>query len=283
MIKQSKERTMSVDLYDYINELLDRGECEAALERLEHLEYEAWLLKGLCYEEMGDIEKAISCYQEGIKADPADSMCWSCMGTCHKEMGNFIYARHCYEQSLLIVPNLVVPRINLAGLLDDEFHEYDNALSCIQVAEKLEPENGLVYLTKANILKDMCNYEDAVKTYEKALEFGPSHTGFNQNCDDTEKGWASSDAEWYVSLYNNLGLCYKRLGRYTEAIETFRQGLEFEEDGGIYNNMGLVYHYIGEQENAFNCFYKAKQLGISTALKNLLLFYPWIDPSEYDQ
>lgn len=50
--------------------------------------------------------------------------------------------------------------------------------------------------------------DEAIRDFEKALEYVP-------------EDWAA---------YNNLGCCYKYLGRFEEAIEYFEKAVEYMED-----------------------------------------------------
>lgn len=158
-----------------------------------------------------------------------------------------------FEQCIKVNPTQVEALLNKAGVQDDYFGDYEEALEAISMAEKLQPDNHLIYYTKANILYDMGNYNPAIAYYDKAILLNPD----------------------FYNLYNNKGLCYKRMGEYENALECFNKALELGGEDDVLNNMGLVYHFLGEHEKAIDCFKKCDK--IIEGHKNLQMFYPEAD------
>ena len=58
-------------------------------------------------------------------------------------------------------------------------------------------------------------------------------------------------------VYNNLGLALSNLGRYSEALESFKKG---GGEARAYNNLGCVYLSKGMMEEAVRCFEKAIEI-----------------------
>jgi tetratricopeptide (TPR) repeat protein len=78
--------------------------------------------------------------------------------------------------------------------------------------------------------------DEAVKSYQKAIEFAPG----------------SSDA------YRNLGSTYKDLNKISEAISAYNTALELNpESAAAYTNLGELYENLSQLDDANACFEKA--------------------------
>lgn len=75
--------------------------------------------------------------------------------------------------------------------------------------------------------------DEAIRDFEKALEYVP-------------EDWAA---------HNNLGCCYKYLGRFEEAIGYFEKAVEYMEDSKSllpYSNMADCYEALGDYRKRSN-------------------------------
>ncbi|HEC80148.1 MAG TPA: tetratricopeptide repeat protein, partial [Firmicutes bacterium] len=76
--------------------------------------------------------------------------------------------------------------------------------------------------------------------------------GLNQ---DAERALTRADEEGVknYALYVNLGVCYNRLGRFDEAVETLYKALEMRDDIiGIYINLTTALKYAGKTQEALD-------------------------------
>lgn len=55
----------------------------------------------------------------------------------------------------------------------------------------------------------------------------------------------------------NLGLTYYKLGRYSEAIDSYKQALSMKPDYTIYNKLGVIYIITGKYSMAIDAFLQA--------------------------
>jgi len=91
-----------------------------------------------------------------------------------------------------------------------------------------------------------------------------------------------------ASLYNNVGLIYKNLGRYSNAVQFLSRAYDYYQRIGnnsdaarASNNLGSVYMHIGNFEKAAEAFFESLrlfeeldyQLGIAGINSNLSLLY----------
>jgi len=88
----------------------------------------------------------------------------------------------------------------------------------------------------------------ALSCLEKALELGPHE-------------------EDIPSIYSYMGLCFKELAQYREAIAVLEKGEQYDKERtDIYNLMGFCYFKLKEHEKAIECFRKVLALNPSSAI-----------------
>ena len=68
----------------------------------------------------------------------------------------------------------------------------------------------------------------------------------------------------YAVAHNNLGIAYKDIGQFAEAISSYRKALKIRPDyPEAYNNLGNVLKEIGQLDNAISSYRKALKLKIN--------------------
>ncbi|MEA1955525.1 MAG: tetratricopeptide repeat protein [Campylobacterota bacterium] len=82
------------------------------------------------------------------------------------------------------------------------------------------------------------DYEEAIKFTEKAIQIFPNNS----------------------DLYNNMGIAYRKLGKYNEAIKAYEKAIEIKANDNIYYNMGIVYGELEEYDKAIEAFEKAIEI-----------------------
>ncbi len=86
------------------------------------------------------------------------------------------------------------------------------------------------------------------------------------------------------SIFNNLGVCYKELKKYPEALNNFKNAIKIKPNyAEVYNNIGIVYKSIENFTEAIFNYKKAIQLkpDYAEAYNNLGIIY--LDKEEYDE
>ena len=76
----------------------------------------------------------------------------------------------------------------------------------------------------------------------------------------------------YKKAFYNMGYCFKRLGRISDAIDAYNAAIYADpKDAGAYNNLGSIYLSIRSLRQAETCFRNALDLNpdLSTAYYNL--------------
>lgn len=89
--------------------------------------------------------------------------------------------------------------------------------------------------------------EEARKLYNKAVKYGSE--GDLGNAEKFYIKAIKKDAT-YVEAYDNLGLVYRKMGKYDKAIENYEKSIELYPQGTMaYQNLAVVYGLLKDYEN----------------------------------
>ncbi len=127
-----------------------------------------------------------------------------------------------------------------------------------------------LFFEKANILLASQSYEEAIASYDKAIELKPDYhnTWYNRgialrNLNRYEKAIASYDKAIEfkpddVAAWNNRGTALRNLNRYEEAIISFDKAIKFKPDKhNAWYNRGITLRNLNRYEEAITSFDKA--------------------------
>lgn len=136
--------------------------------------------------------------------------------------------------------------------------------SGIALAQKLGHKKGEMMNLNVlgNYYENKTEYDNALKTYEKALEIAIE----------------INSTQGFAMLYNNIGMVHIRQGKYDIALPLMFDALRAEEQLGnqkgisqSYNNIGVIYFYQQNFNRATEYFEKAlameEKIGDPTAIK----------------
>ncbi|HEY2389726.1 MAG TPA: protein kinase [Candidatus Angelobacter sp.] len=163
-----------------------------------------------------------------------------------------------FEEAVAQDPHSPLP---LAGLADAQLQKFDatkkdawldQAKDSLQKAEHLNPDSVRVLLTAGYRSLKEGRYSAAMDYYNRILETEPrniqalSYRGFTLAAENKEQDAIRSftraidqDRKLYSS-YEDFGSFYFNLGRYPEAEEQFRKGIEIAGRPDAYANLGAV-------------------------------------------
>ncbi len=178
---------------------------------------------GIIFFNLGEHQKAISCFKKVIQIQPNYVAAYYNLGNIHKELEEHQKAINCYEKAIQIKPDYVDAHNNL-GIIFFKLGEYQKSISCYEKAIKINPNAG-VYNNFGNTLKELGEHRKAINCYEKAIKIYPNHVG----------------------AHNNLGSTLKKLGEHRKAINCYEKVLQIEPDN-------LTSHWLSM--NTFPVIYK---------------------------
>jgi tetratricopeptide (TPR) repeat protein len=142
-------------------------------------------------------------------------------------------------------PRLTLTAMDYVKQADALYFEsrYDDAVESYEKALQLQPDLIPAWLGRAKILRRLKRYEEAVSANQKVLQLQP----------DNPKGWFG------------LGYTLKDAGRYEEAIAAFDRLQKLQPNNHqSWKHQGYVLTKLGNYDQALRCFDQALQLKSSS-------------------
>jgi predicted O-linked N-acetylglucosamine transferase (SPINDLY family) len=133
----------------------------------------------------------------------------------HKN-GSLQEAKKIYEAILQTTPN-DFNCLHHLGLIAKNNKEYLLALDLFSQAININPKNAAVHFNLANTLKELNKINDAIASYDKAIEIKPDY-----------------------ELYLLRGLAFYELEKFDEAVSSYDESIKLKPDPITYCNRGLA-------------------------------------------
>ena len=150
---------------------------------------------------------------------------------------------------------------NRRGIRSYDLGEYENAILSYEKAINLKPDYAIAYYNRGCVNTKLGESERAIADYSKAIELKPD----------------------LAEAYNNRGYTYKKIGESEKAIADYSKAIELKPDlAEVYNNRGNAYDRLGESEKAIADCSKAIELkpDYANAYNNRGKIYTGIGESE---
>ncbi len=231
--------------------------CEKALEVLgEEKDRMPYRNLADCYVALGDLEKAIWCYEKGLEITPDYAYFWERIGDLYYELDRFEEALEAYSHTK--------ERDHHYGNIGDIWLKRGDRERCIQSYEEGIREAGgdsqkaLRFSSLGDLyMEELLEYEKAAECYKEAIALETDH-------------YELFDYERY------LARAYRMLGRMEEAREHAKTSLaHFQESGrdkehyltfkayapARLASFGWLYLCMGDMEQAGKCFTKMDEIG----------------------
>jgi len=134
--------------------------------------YEVAFQSGKLYFESGDLEKAKPFLERAAKLDPDSGAVYRYLGDCYAA-GNLTQdAISAYKKAIRHNPHDAASMSALGCLFDDQGENPEITLMFCQESVGLSPENGLFRYRLGRLYFRQERFDDALKEYEKAEQFG---------------------------------------------------------------------------------------------------------------
>ncbi|MDB9405455.1 tetratricopeptide repeat-containing serine protease family protein, partial [Microcystis sp. CS-574] len=225
--------------------------------------YLAWYGKGFALGNLGKYQPAIEALQQAINTLPKgedlknfhssilqlQSVVYRSLGDFSTSAGREREARENYEQALTVINQAISLFPNnpnhynekLAVL--DQLKRYDEGLAAINQAINLAPRAAW-YVNRGFLYYNQQKYELASDDYNKAIEINPN----------------------FAEAYNNRGLLYYNQQKYELALADFSKAIEINPNFALaYNNRGGIYYNQQKYELALADFNKAIEINPNLA------------------
>ena len=148
-----------------------------------------------------------------------------------------------------------------------------DALSALQKAAALLPDDVEVHINLGNVLQDIGQIDGAIVSYRRALGFNPHIAEVHNNLGNALKDLGQLDTAvasyrralninpQYAEAYNNLGAALHDLGRFDDAVASFRHALEINPSfTEVYGNLGNALKDLGCFDDALASFRRALEI-----------------------
>ena len=280
-----------------------RGTEIAGIERRETRSVEAYEsyargMMNLRLASRDSIERAIAAFEQATRHDPEYIQAWAALGGAYGLKGSFLSLQDLVERAveierraLALDPDFAEAHMWLGAALLQQGRT-DDAIAEMREAQRLDPQNGMVYQALARALwVGKGDFAGAIPLFEKAIELNPE-AGYSylqlglllawegrferaeevcRRAVELQDQYISGNAGLQVVGANaRLGYVFYLQQRYDEAIREYERGLAFvassdhalKERTAIEINMkmGAAYHRMGRSADAARHFERAQKM-----------------------
>ena len=153
--------------------------------------------------ELGQLERAISCYRRAIQLQPSYADAYHNLGEVLSVMGNWEEAIAVYRQAIGLKPNFEGSHYGLGKALAS-VDRREEAIASYRRAIELNPNLAQAYQSLGEVLDSWGRLDEAIGCYEKTIELKPDI--------------------WEV--HHKLGDALQEKGEIDEAIEAYNRAIE---------------------------------------------------------
>ena len=264
----------------------ENGDFKKALETVEHIkdfnEAALMVLKGFCYENLDQTEKAKEYYQQAVvlqpdflagiqdnKVEREKLLDYHYINQLERRIDSHIF-KHEYDQALDYAIQIKKLNPNDAGsyhglaVAYNYLGEYEQSIENINKAIEINPHEYQYYYIKGKLSGAIGDYENAIKSYSKTLEFNAVHsnTYFERGAsylrlsfDETHQGeyYEEAIADYdkilekspnYQKAHYNRGTAKFYLNDFAGAKADFLKTIQIDLDDP--NLLGHAYFKIGD-------------------------------------
>jgi len=206
---------------------------------------------GSIYLRMQRFSDAIGPLERTVALDPNRKEAYNDLGTAREEAKDFAQAAEAYEKYISLKPDNPWYGYLRLGLCRMETNELDAAVSALQEAQKLQPND--------------------VKTNFKLAE-AYTRTRRLDMAEETYKALSGINPEGATTYYGKIITMYDEAGQYDKAIEAARKIIEFNPKNELaFFNLGIMFLKLQRYDEAVGAFKDALALkpGYASALYNI--------------
>ncbi len=186
----------------------------------------------------GQVDAAISQYQEAVRLGPQDFTAHNNLGNALAQKGQTDEAIRQFQEAIRLKPDYVDARNNLGAALYEK-GQFDEAICQFEEAIRLEPDYADTHNNLGYALFRKGQMDEAVRQYQEALRLKPDQ----------------------AEAHSNLGKALGRKGQTDEAIRQLHEAIRLKPGlAEAHNNLGNVLGRQGQTDEAIRQFQEALRL-----------------------
>lgn len=181
---------------------------------------------GSLYRRAGKLPEAIACFEKLVQLQPRNYQAYFQLGENHYQCGNLDAAIGCYEKAVSIQPNIADIQAAI-GRLQIRSGRTDLGIVSLEKAYTLAKGSAKFCADFADALRKDKQYRRAIQYYRELL-MTPGDISPAEIC-------------------ANIGICHQFLGEISDAMNAFRQGLDYNpERFELRTNLLMACNYSNE-------------------------------------
>lgn len=239
---------------------------------------------GVLIDQLGNTKEAISYFKLALKSSPEINQFW------------ISYYKSLIKTDKLDIAKIEINEKNLSLLKLHNKGKTQQALFEIEnLFEQCPPDPGTQH-TKGVILHDLKKYEDAVNSFNEAINLNPNYASAHHNLGvSLQKLNRDEEAinsfnktinlkSDFFEVYNNLGNSLLKLNRHKESVKNYIRAIELNSLNPLpYNNLAFVYGLLGKYKEAIKNSKKAIKLDSNFVQAHFNLGNMLYRTGEYDK
>jgi len=217
-------------------------------------------LLGLILSDQGKIDKAIECYEKGLKIDPNYAMIYNNLGyiffsfPSHKDIKK---SENYYKKSISLDKKLAEPQNNL-GNLYKSLNKYNEAILCFKEAIKKNSKLNFVHHNLATTYITVGKFDKAANHFNEAIKISPNfiiaHRGLSRI---TKYNKETKHLKELIKLYqkttpedfqNKMELEFS-LGKAHEDFGSFDKSFVYYKDANKFYRKKINFSINSEKES----------------------------------
>ncbi len=229
---------------------------------------------GVAYYNAGDYDNAAVAYQQTVKNDNGNSQAHANLASTYRQLGRYGDANSEYQAASTGIRNADL--YSEWGYSLGQTKEWDKAVARLETARELSPDAidnsnvGWAYYNEGNTYTAAKNEAAAKKDFElgkaslqRAVDLDPKLDAAYLNLGSTHNALGEFQTavnvlkialglrgNWVIAT-NQLGLGYRGLNDFTNAVATFKRAVDLDGGNtyGLYN-LGETYYVSGNKKEA---------------------------------
>jgi protein O-mannosyl-transferase len=237
----------------------------------------------------GDVNDAITQYQDALNIDPHDAVARNNLGTAMLKNGQVDEAINQYREAIQNDPGYILAHINLANQLLPK-GQVDEAIAQYREALKIDPDDPAALHNLGNALLQKGEVDEAIAQYQEEIKINPDYALAYYNLGNAlaqKEQMDSAISQYQAALkldpdyalaHANLGNALYQKGQVDEAISQYQQALKINpDDAAVHNNLAAALLQKGRVDEAAVQFVAALKIHPENAdYQNALAHAIWI-------